>query len=112
MVPFSVTLTTKKTSLVSKLGRVDWIGGFLFIGGMTSMLVGLSWGGVQYPWGSPQTIFPICFGLTALIVFLLWEAQEASEPILRRSLFHCSSAVAAYLGALCQGFVVGDSQRD
>jgi len=74
---------------------------------MTSLLIGLSWAGIQYSWNSVATVVPICVGLISIGASLAWETYGASEPFLRRSLFYCPSAFAAYAGALCQGFLVG-----
>ena len=35
-----------RLTIKEKLIRTDWIGAILFIGGMTSTLVGISWAGV------------------------------------------------------------------
>jgi len=106
MVSAFVRLSTEKTSLKSKLLRVDWLGGFLFVGSMVTFLVGLSWGGVQYPWTSYHTLVPLIIGPCGIIVSLLWEYYGAREPFLRHTLFQEHSAIAAYLVALIQGLVV------
>jgi hypothetical protein len=89
-----------------KLLRVDWIDGFLFIAGMTIFLVGLSWAGVQFAWTSYFTLVPTIFGLAGVGVTLLWERFNAQEPFLRLSLFHKGSAIAAYICAFMQGWIV------
>lgn len=89
-----------------KLLRVDWIGGFLFISSLTSFLMGISWAGVQFPWSSFRTITPIVAGAVGVLLSLLWESYGARQPFLRRSLFYSSSAIAAYVCALCQGLVL------
>ncbi|KAH8906628.1 major facilitator superfamily transporter [Coniochaeta sp. PMI_546] len=106
LVPLFVKLQSEKSSFVSKLARVDWIGGFLFVGGMTSFLVGLSWAGVQYEWASPQTLVPIFLGVNAVIASVVWEVYYAKEPFLRPALFASPSAVAAYACAFGQGFLL------
>jgi multidrug resistance protein len=106
MVPLFIRLTTQKTSLKEKLLRVDWVGGFLFISSMTSFLIGLSWGGVEFAWTSFQTLVPLIVGVAGVALSLLWERYGAREAFLRRSLFHNGSAVAAYICALLQGLLV------
>jgi len=91
---------------MSKLLRVDWVGGFLFTAGMTSFLVGISWGGINYEWKSVQVIAPIIGGVFGIVATIIWEAYFASEPILRPSLFCSSSAVFAYACALFQGLIL------
>lgn len=109
MVPLFVKLTTKRTSLASKLARVDWLGGFLFIGGLTSFLVGMSWAGVQYSWKSAQVLAPMLIGIASIAAAIVWECYGAREPFLRPSLFYSSSALAAYVCALFQGFIVSSA---
>ncbi|KAH6623375.1 major facilitator superfamily domain-containing protein [Chaetomium tenue] len=106
LVPIFVKLTTAKTSLASKIARVDWLGGFLFIGGLTSFLIGISWGGVQYAWGSAQTIAPIVVGIVTVVIAIVWEIYGAREPFIRQSLFSSGSALAAYIGTFFQGFIL------
>jgi hypothetical protein len=106
LVPIYVKLFTDRTSLASKIARVDWLGGFLFIGGLTSFLIGISWGGVQYEWNSAQTVAPIVVGIVAVIIAIFWEVYGAREPFLRPSLFKSGSALATYVCALFQGFIV------
>ncbi|KAK3324832.1 major facilitator superfamily domain-containing protein [Cercophora scortea] len=106
MVPLFVKLKTEKTSLASKLARVDWIGGFLFIAGMTTFLVGLSWAGIQFQWRSVQVIVPLILGVTGIGLSIVWECYYAQEPFLRSSLFYSSSAIAAYSCALFQGLIL------
>jgi hypothetical protein len=105
-IPWVLTLKPKTETLQEKLMRVDWLGGALFISSSTSFLIAVSWGGTQEPWSSFRTIVPLVLGIAGLILTGLWETFGAKEPFLRRSLFHCPSAFAAYFGALIQGFLV------
>ncbi|KAL1835412.1 hypothetical protein VTJ49DRAFT_6777 [Mycothermus thermophilus] len=107
LVPIYVRLTTAKTSFASKLERIDWIGGIFFIGGLTSFLIGISWGGIQYEWSSGEAITPIVAGVLSIIVALMWEVYgRAREPFLRPSLFTSLSALATYMAAMFQGFIL------
>jgi EmrB/QacA subfamily drug resistance transporter len=106
MVPLFVKLKTEKSTLASKLARVDWIGGILFIGGMTSFLIGLSWAGIQFEWDSAQVLAPLFVGVTAVAAAIFWENFGAENPFLRPALFSSPSAVAAYLCAFGQGFIL------
>ena len=56
-----------------RIKSVDWIGGFLFIGSLTSFLIGLSWAGVQYSWYSVHTLVPLIVGASGIIVALVYE---------------------------------------
>ncbi len=106
LVPIYIKLKTVKTSLVSKLCRVDWVGGFFFIGGLTSFLVGISWAGIQFEWKSAQAVTPMIIGIVGVTIAIIWEIYGAQEPFLRPSLFCSVSALATYACALFQGFIV------
>ena len=40
------------------LRQVDWVGGFLSIGGITTFMMGCQWGAEQYTWGSKHVLVP------------------------------------------------------
>jgi MFS family permease len=93
-------------SLVEKLKQTDWLGAFLFTGGMTSVLLGVSWGGVQHPWGSAATLVPIMIGLLLLAVFGWWQHFAMPHGLLPLSIFYNWSAIATFYCALVNGLVV------
>lgn len=70
--------------------RIDVLGAALLIVGFTPTLLGLSWAGSIYPWGSWQTLAPIGGGLIAVALFILHERRlerRGGEPIVAPSLF-------------------------
>jgi MFS family permease len=93
-------------TLAQKLKQTDWIGVVVFIGGMTSFLVGLSWGGIQHPWNSAATLTPIIAGLLALVAFLFWQRFAQPHSLLPMSIFYNWSAIAAFYCALVNGLIV------
>jgi EmrB/QacA subfamily drug resistance transporter len=105
LVPLFVKLKAQKTTFVAKLKRVDWLGGFLFVGGATTTLIGLSWAGIQFAWNSAPTLVPICVGLVTLGISIAWECRT-NDPFIKVSLFSSYSAKVAYAGAFCNGFIL------
>ncbi|KAJ4363105.1 hypothetical protein N0V83_010225 [Neocucurbitaria cava] len=104
---FFVRLNAVETlTLAEKLKRVDWIGAGLFIGSMTSFLVGLSWGGIQHPWKSAATLAPIIMGLFGLVVFFAWQVYIKENTLLPMSVFGNSSSIAALYCALVNGLIL------
>ena len=49
IVPVVVRLKSKRSSVKEMMLRVNWLGGFIFIASFNSFLMGLTWGGVQFP---------------------------------------------------------------
>ncbi|WQF78906.1 Putative sugar transporter, major facilitator transporter Str1/Tri12, MFS transporter superfamily [Colletotrichum destructivum] len=56
------------------LKELDYIGIFLWTTGLTLLLLGVSWGGVMFPWGSPATISSLTIGTALLVALFCWEA--------------------------------------
>lgn len=111
MVPLCVKLkAVQQRSLLEKFKGVDWVGGVIFVGSMTVLLMGLSWAGVQYSWRSVQALVPIVVGVVGLAVLFVWE-RWTKLPLLRASLFYNLSAIMAFYCALTSGFIVSYSQH-
>lgn len=108
IVPFVVTMKTKKRSLRKKMLRVDWVGAALFNASLTALLIAITWGGVQYSWESFQTFLPLILGVLGILAALAWEKWVAKHPFLRLGLFNSRSAFAIYVGAVFQGLLVRD----
>lgn len=111
MVPFVVRLKAKRAPLKERLTKTDWIGAFLFISSTCSFLIGITWGGTQYPWDSWRTIVPIILGATGIMGTLVWERFGASQPFIRLWLFRDYAAMAAYICAVLQGLIVSPSSN-
>src|SRR5438876_9392071 len=84
--------------------RIDWLGIALLIGGVLPVLIGLTWAGLTYPWGSPQVIGALGAGAVLLVAFAIWE-NHAPEPILTLHLFENR----AFTVAVILSFLVGVS---
>ena len=48
--------------------------------GTTLAIVGLTFGGVQFPWDSAATLAPLIVGLVLLAGFIYYEGKIPSEP--------------------------------
>ncbi|KAF1812828.1 MFS general substrate transporter [Eremomyces bilateralis CBS 781.70] len=67
--------------------EIDWIGVALWASGLTMLLVGISFGGVSYPWKSAIVLCLILIGAALLFVMGMWEWKFAPNPFMDRSLF-------------------------
>ncbi|EED12228.1 efflux pump antibiotic resistance protein, putative [Talaromyces stipitatus ATCC 10500] len=106
LVPLTLRLKTKKTSVMEKLARIDWIGGFLFISSMTIFLMAVTWGGVDHAWASTATLVPLLLGIAGTVVSLLWEKWGAAQPFIRLAISSNRSALAGYFCAITQGLAL------
>ncbi|KAK8011013.1 major facilitator superfamily transporter [Apiospora arundinis] len=107
VVPLTVRIKPPtQLSLVKNLSRVDWIGGALFTASVSSFLIGLTWGGVQFSWASYQSWMPILLGGIGIVASLVYEKRVAALPFLRLSVFSGPSSYIAFFGATVQGLVL------
>ncbi|MGD0780126.1 MAG: MDR family MFS transporter [Dehalococcoidales bacterium] len=65
---------------------IDYVGVVLLILGIVSLMLALSWGGVEYPWGSMEIIGMFVFAAAALVIFL-WVETRVKEPIIPLTIF-------------------------
>lgn len=83
--------------------RVDYLGAALLVAGVTPLLLALSWGGTEYPWGSAQIIGLFAVSVVLLAWFVVVELRSP-EPILDLRLFrnrvYTPTLLAAFLIAI------------
>ena len=83
--------------------RLDYLGMVTLILAVVPFLVGLSWGGVQYEWVSPQVIGALAFSATMAAVFIVWELR-APEPIMPLDLYRNRVVSLSLLVIFLTGF--------
>ncbi|RWA08275.1 hypothetical protein EKO27_g6834 [Xylaria grammica] len=70
-----------------KLRAVDFIGIALTLAGTTIFLLGLTWGGVDYPWDSAHVIATLVVGFALSVAFVLWQWKGAKYPLIPLHVF-------------------------
>jgi EmrB/QacA subfamily drug resistance transporter len=88
---------------------IDWLGAAILAGGTTALLLGLVWGGREYPWGSPQVLGALAVSAGLLAAFTLVE-RRVPEPILpfdllRNQTVASSTACMALVGMAMFGTI-------
>lgn len=66
--------------------KVDWLGSVILVIGLIPILLGFTWAGTKYAWGSPQELMLFIGGLLVIVLFVLWE-RKAKDPLLAPDLF-------------------------
>jgi EmrB/QacA subfamily drug resistance transporter len=78
---------------------LDVLGATLLAGGTTGLLLGLVWGGREYPWTSAPVVGVFAAAVVLLVAFVFAE-RSAEEPILPFDLLRNSNVAA---GVACMG---------
>jgi len=60
---------------------IDWLGSGVLAAGTSALLLGLVWGGRDYPWGSAEVLAALVAAVVLLAAFALWE-RRVEEPII------------------------------
>ena len=66
--------------------RLDLIGSFVLVAGVTALVLGLALGGGEHDWSSPLVMTLLIGSIIATVVFVAWE-RRAPEPVLPMRLF-------------------------
>ncbi|EME47767.1 hypothetical protein DOTSEDRAFT_123417 [Dothistroma septosporum NZE10] len=106
IIPFVLRYQRPESTINDKISRIDWTGSTMFIIGVTTFLVGITWGGTQFAWDSAATLVPIILGLAAIFMTGLYEKFLAKMPFLRLSLFSSWSAIAIYACTILQALTL------
>jgi len=109
IIPFLLRYERPQTTLYDKMGQVDWIGSAMFIVSATVFLVGISWGGNQFRWGSAAALVPLTVGILGLVAVAAYERMLARTPFLRLSLFSSFSSAVVYVCTMLQALLVSDA---
>lgn len=106
IVPLFLRLNSVKSSVTTKLHRIDYLGVFLFTASTTSCLIPITWAGVEHSWLSWRTLTPLSVGVFGLILFLMYEAYLAPEPLVPLSIFRTRTSCIAYMAEVSQGIIM------
>ncbi len=90
--------------------KLDYIGSILLIIGLSGTILGLTWGGITYPWSSVQIISTFIISGIAILCLIYWETK-AKEPIIplrlfKNSIFTVSSILSLLIGMIMLGTII------
>ncbi|KAF8211591.1 iron permease [Mycena galopus ATCC 62051] len=92
-------------SVRSKLAQVDWIGNAIVVVGTGLAIIGMTWGGIRYPWASAQVLAPLIIGLALLVVFAVYEAKVPTRPTVPSDVVGNRTSLGALLMTAAHGIV-------
>ncbi|KAJ7104120.1 Mfs1.2 [Mycena belliarum] len=93
---------TPPGTVTEKLLKIDWIGLSILIPSTCAALLGLTWGGVTFPWTSFQVLVPLCLGVAGIVGAMTYEWKSAQNPVIP---FHLVSNRTSLSGYVQMGIV-------
>lgn len=85
--------------------KLDMLGMATLMLAVVSLLLGLSWGGVQYPWTSPQIIGMLVFAAVMTAAFIAVELR-APEPIMPFEIYKNRTVTLSLIATFFTGFAM------
>lgn len=108
-IPFPTQAMVKASSSVKEaLHSLDLPGFFIFAPMITMFLIGIEWGGITYPWGSPIIIGLLCGSAATAVIFCLWEHRKGDDAMIpfsmitRRKVILSCATISLSLGSLME----------
>ncbi|HEU5229052.1 MAG TPA: MFS transporter [Ktedonobacteraceae bacterium] len=101
----------RETATIRKHQKIDWLGNVTFALGLTTFLLGITYGiepygGSPMGWGNPLVIGAILLGIVLLAIFV-WIELHIEDPMFRLDLFKirmfAAGNIASFLSALGRG---------
>lgn len=103
-VVFFMPLKKVEGSWREKVAKVDFFGCALTLAGSTLFILGLTWGGVDYSWGSVQVITTIVLGVVSTTAFILWQGYGTKFPLVPLHIFKYKMVNGACLTMFINGW--------
>ena len=76
-------------SRLDLMKELDYLGIFLYTAGLTLFLLGLGWGGTNYPWKSATVITPLIIGAVLFCLTFVWDFSGVPKrPLFPLRLFN------------------------
>ncbi|KAJ7650991.1 transporter [Roridomyces roridus] len=95
-----------RREILAQFLRMDFIGAVLIAGAVTSLVLGLQWGGNTKAWGNYAVIVSFVFGGVLAVVSVLWEIYMKERAMVPTAIFHNRSTYAIVVYAFLGRFAI------
>ncbi|KAF5497611.1 Efflux pump dotC [Colletotrichum siamense] len=87
-----------------KTRAIDVVGILLALAGTTSLMLGLTWGGGEYPWASAAVLTTLLVGFFICVVFVLWQWKGPRYPLVPLDIFRARMTIGACITMAINGW--------
>ncbi|KAI0338621.1 MFS general substrate transporter [Trametopsis cervina] len=102
---FFLQLKAPRESFREKLMKLDWLGNMLIISSTCACILGLTWGGIKYPWTSARVLSPLLLGIAGLAFAIVYETKWAKQPTIPLIVLSNRTSFAGYVATFLHGIV-------
>ncbi|KAI8969880.1 iron permease [Trametes punicea] len=96
---------TPKASLREKLTQMDWTGIVVMTASTISILLAITWGGLQFPWTSGHVLAPLIIGALGIAIFFILEVVWLKGLTVPSFFFTSRTTFSGYAGTFFHGLV-------
>ncbi|KAJ7580939.1 MFS general substrate transporter [Mycena floridula] len=97
-----LNLHVPQENLRQKLASVDWLGNSLITASTVSMMLGLTWGGTRYAWGSARIIVLLTLGAAGMGASIFYESRWPVKPTIPLVVLANRTTLAGYFATFMQ----------
>ncbi|KAI5970273.1 SGE1 [Candida margitis] len=98
-----------KGNIREKLSTIDYVGTFFMTSGLVLVLLGLTFGGIDFPWRSAAVICLFTIGGVLLIIFAVWNFRFSTNPIILAEFIKSPTTMTATISAMFNfGFFISN----
>ncbi|KAH9847865.1 iron permease [Lenzites betulinus] len=94
---------TPKLDLKAAAKRMDWIG-FIIVFSTVALLIGMTFGGLRFPWSSGHVIAPLVVGGIGIVAFFAYEKRWSGTTV-PSYFFTSRTTFSGYVGTFLHGIV-------
>ncbi|KAI0656186.1 iron permease [Cubamyces menziesii] len=88
-----------------KVFDMDWTGNSVIVASTVLVFLGLTWGGLRFPWVSAQVLAPIIIGSIGIVLFFVLERFWLHGRTVPEFMFTNRTTLSGYLGTFFHGVV-------
>ncbi|KAJ5827173.1 Major facilitator superfamily domain general substrate transporter [Penicillium robsamsonii] len=74
-------------TMLRRTSALDWIGAILSLGAITSLVLGLQWGGNEKAWSSADVIICLVLAFVLTVAFIFWERYMGDRAMVPLAIF-------------------------
>ncbi|KAL1937975.1 hypothetical protein VTO73DRAFT_12725 [Trametes versicolor] len=94
-----------KGSARKKIAEMDWIGNAVIVTSTILVFLGLTWGGLRFPWISAEVLITLILGVIGITVFFVIEKVWLHGQTVPEFFFTNRTTLSGYLGTFFHGVV-------
>ncbi|KAH8913605.1 MFS general substrate transporter [Atractiella rhizophila] len=100
-----LSVKTPEGTVLEKLKRIDFTANALFIASATSVIIAMTWAGIEYAWDSFRILVPLLLGLAGMVGYVFLELYVVKNPAMPVKDLGNKTSIIGYLNSFLHGIL-------